>query len=112
MRGTMRRIPLSILSIFFISLSCTSPTVEQEETGTREDRAALFDYLVKTTSERESFSPVKNEALGLDPDPGDGALTARRSSPPRPMKRFTTPSSRPATRERTATSPLIWSRED
>ncbi len=34
--------------------------------GTRKDRAALFDYLLAKTIERESFSPVKNRNLGLD----------------------------------------------
>ncbi len=33
---------------------------------TREDRAALFDYLVAKTLEREAFSPPKNARLGLD----------------------------------------------
>jgi hypothetical protein len=63
----MKHIPLFFLPILFISVSCTPTGIEQEETSTHEDRAALFDYLVKTTSERESFSPVKNETLGLDP---------------------------------------------
>ena len=34
--------------------------------GTRADRAALFDYLLVKTLERESFSPIKNRTLGLD----------------------------------------------
>lgn len=34
--------------------------------GTAEDRAALFDYLLKATMEREAFSPVKNKRLGID----------------------------------------------
>lgn len=37
-----------------------------EDVATREDRAALFDYLLAKTMERESFSPVKNQALDLD----------------------------------------------
>ncbi len=37
-----------------------------DDVGTREDRAALFDYLLTKTMERESFSPVKNQNLGLD----------------------------------------------
>ncbi|MGD8539509.1 MAG: hypothetical protein PVI66_12395 [Candidatus Aminicenantes bacterium] len=32
----------------------------------REDRAALFDYILAKTLERESFSPVKNHTLHLD----------------------------------------------
>jgi hypothetical protein len=36
------------------------------DTSTPEDRAALFDYLLAKTMERESFSPIKNQKLGLD----------------------------------------------
>jgi hypothetical protein len=38
--------------------------------GTAEDRAALFDYLLAKTLERESFSDVKNVTLGLDIEAG------------------------------------------
>ena len=38
----------------------------EADPGTRKDRAALFDYLLTKTLERESFSPVKNLHLGLD----------------------------------------------
>lgn len=34
--------------------------------GTVEDRAALFDYIFRSTLERESISPVKCERLGFD----------------------------------------------
>lgn len=34
--------------------------------STPDDRAALFDYILAKTLEREAFSPVKNRALGLD----------------------------------------------
>ena len=34
--------------------------------GSRADRAALYDYLLDKTMARESFSPIKNEKLGLD----------------------------------------------
>ncbi len=36
------------------------------DTSSPEDRAALFDYLLAKTMERESFSPIKNRKLGLD----------------------------------------------
>ena len=36
------------------------------DAGTRDDRQALFDYLVESTFERESFSAIKNERLELD----------------------------------------------
>lgn len=47
---------------------CTQPEAieEQVAASTPEDRAALFDLVLEKTSARESFSPVKNEALGLD----------------------------------------------
>ena len=36
------------------------------DTSTPEDRAALFDYILAKTLEREAFSPIKNRRLGLD----------------------------------------------
>lgn len=36
-------------------------------TGTAQQRAALFDYIIDRTAEREAFSPVKNRVLGFDP---------------------------------------------
>ena len=32
--------------------------------GTREDRAALFDYILKATMERTAFSPFKPRDIG------------------------------------------------
>ena len=51
-----------ILTLFCISTSFPPNT----EAGSREDRAALFDYLLAKTLERESFSPVKNHNLHLN----------------------------------------------
>ena len=34
--------------------------------STAEDRAALFDYILEKTMEREAFSPIKNRTLNLD----------------------------------------------
>lgn len=55
----------SFVSGFFI-LCCTSPQPLTSGAGSREDRAALFDYLLAKTMERESFSEIKNSRLGLD----------------------------------------------
>jgi hypothetical protein len=46
--------------VLFFSINLTA------DTSTSEDRAALFDYLLAKTMERESFSPIKNQKLGLD----------------------------------------------
>jgi hypothetical protein len=46
--------------VLFFSINLTA------DTSTPEDRAALFDYLLAKTMERESFSPIKNQKLGLD----------------------------------------------
>ena len=43
------------------------PAFAQERVSTREDRKALFDYLIQKTIERGAFSPVKNENLGFCP---------------------------------------------
>jgi hypothetical protein len=46
-----------------ITIGGVSETVD---VSTREDRAALFDYLYEKTLEREAFSEIKNQRLGLD----------------------------------------------
>ncbi|MGD8540450.1 MAG: hypothetical protein PVI66_17190, partial [Candidatus Aminicenantes bacterium] len=46
--------------VLFFSINLTA------DTSTPEDRAALFDYLLAKTMERESFSLIKNRKLGLD----------------------------------------------
>ena len=49
--------------IFFsVPLSCR----EKSNYSAADDRAALFDYILTKTLERESFSPIKNEILNLD----------------------------------------------
>lgn len=52
-------------TVFLAFLGCTLP-VEARCQSTAEDRAALFDYILSKTMEREAFSPVKNQALGFD----------------------------------------------
>lgn len=44
----------------------SAPIPPNTDAGSREDREALFDYLLAKTLERESFSPVKNNKLHLD----------------------------------------------
>jgi hypothetical protein len=50
--------------------ACSEHGLDEQPTfghvSTAEDRAALFDYILAKTLERESFSEVKNRALGLD----------------------------------------------
>jgi hypothetical protein len=59
LRGILSGI-LTVLLLFTLMIHSTN------ETSTPEDRAALFDYLLKKTMARESFSPIKNKKLGLD----------------------------------------------
>lgn len=35
--------------------------------GSKEDREALFDYIIEKTKDREAFSPVKEKIMGFDP---------------------------------------------
>ncbi len=52
--------PLALLA------ACARPAPDVGDPGTPEDRAALFDSLLAKTMEREAFSPIKNQRLGLD----------------------------------------------
>ncbi|UII80350.1 hypothetical protein [Flagellimonas sp. CMM7] len=40
---------------------------ETNNAGTKEDREALFDYIIEKTKIREAWSPIKNEKLNFDP---------------------------------------------
>jgi hypothetical protein len=51
---------IAVLLLSYVFISCSA------DVGSREDRAALFDYILAKTIERESFSPVKNDNLQLD----------------------------------------------
>jgi hypothetical protein len=53
---------VTIVGVFTCGLS--NPVLA--DTSTPEDRAALFDYILAKTLEREAFSPIKNRRLGLD----------------------------------------------
>lgn len=46
--------------------SLFSNKIIAQSNHTKEDRKALFDYIVDKTIEREAFSPIKNETLELD----------------------------------------------
>ena len=46
-----------------VLLTCS---VQAEGIGSRADREALYDWLFKKTFEREAFSEIKNERLGID----------------------------------------------
>ena len=52
-------------TVFFAFLCCTLQ-VEARGQSTAEDRAALLDYILAKTMEREAFSPAKNHALAFD----------------------------------------------
>lgn len=53
-------------SLFFFLCLLTLSPLFTFETSSPEDRAALFDYILSKTLERESFSNIKNQKLELD----------------------------------------------
>ncbi|MDN5204289.1 hypothetical protein QQ008_23050 [Fulvivirgaceae bacterium BMA10] len=53
-----------ILTIFVLSTLCVA---HAQNAGTKEDREALFNYIIEKTKIREAWSPIKNEKLGFDP---------------------------------------------
>ena len=53
-------------SIALLIVLCCAFQVEARSQSTAEDRAALFDYILAKTMEREAFSPAKSHALGFD----------------------------------------------
>jgi len=59
-----RRVLLTTISVAALAQIALS---QDEKISTREDRAALVDYLIQKTIEREAFSEIKNERLGIDP---------------------------------------------
>ncbi|UJH68566.1 hypothetical protein [Allomuricauda sp. SCSIO 65647] len=52
---------------FFLNLLFAVQLMAQSGVGTKEDREALFDAIVKMTMQREAFSDFKNKALNFDP---------------------------------------------
>lgn len=54
-----------VILLVFLGFNCLV-NADSSAVGSREDRQALFDYLLAKTMEREAFSPVKNRRLGFD----------------------------------------------
>ncbi len=54
------------LTVFLLASGCCAALFAQNRAGTAEGRAALFEYILAKTLEREAFSPVKNNRLGLE----------------------------------------------
>ncbi len=54
-------------SIVLISLITLSSTCFSQHISTREDREALFNYIIEKTQDREAFSSPKEKNLGFDP---------------------------------------------
>ncbi|MEQ9440110.1 MAG: hypothetical protein RIG62_13740 [Cyclobacteriaceae bacterium] len=52
--------------IIFVLLTGLFQTAIGQHTSTREDRKALFDYIIEKTKVRESRAPIKEETLGID----------------------------------------------
>ncbi len=62
---SLRPVRLSALGLLLFAISLVA-LLEAADVSSREDRAALFDYLYEKTMEREAFSEIKNRRLGLD----------------------------------------------
>lgn len=61
-----RNAPAAVVALLMVlQAACTEPS--SETVGTAEQRAALFDYIIERTGDREAFSAIKNERLGIDP---------------------------------------------
>lgn len=56
---------LIYLVVFAFLFSCG--VNEESRVSTKEDRTALFDYIIEKTEAREAWSPVKNKNLDYDP---------------------------------------------
>ena len=50
------------IAVTLVALGCAASATA--DPGTREDRSALFDYLVQATMERTAFSPFKPRDFG------------------------------------------------
>lgn len=53
-------------TILFLLCMLVDLNAIAQNSGTKEDREALFDYLYERTLDREAFSPVKEKTLGVD----------------------------------------------
>jgi len=61
MRLSTKTVICSFLILFF-----ADSIWAQSSISSREDREALFDYIIEKTLDREAFSPVKEKTLGVD----------------------------------------------
>lgn len=60
---------MTFRSIYLLVLLFASLVAKSQETAisTKEDRKALFDYIIERTKEREAFSDYKNKNFNFDP---------------------------------------------
>ena len=65
-KPSMRRLFPSLRLLLVILLSLSSASDNECTASTAEERAALFDYIFNATLNRQAFSNVKNQRLGLD----------------------------------------------
>lgn len=61
----MKNITKILLSLAV--LLCSKNFAQEQSVGTKEQREALFDYIIDKTKKREAFSTFKNERLNFDP---------------------------------------------
>jgi hypothetical protein len=52
------------LAVFLVTSGCCAALLAQNRAGTQVDRAALFEYILAKTLEREAFSPVQSRITG------------------------------------------------
>jgi hypothetical protein len=57
---------MRLCRLFLLVITLVGVADSAQAQSTPADRAALYDYILAKTLEREAFSPVKNRALGLD----------------------------------------------
>ena len=53
--------------LIILSMSMIVFNLNGQNISTREDREALFEYIIEKTKDRESFSPIKEKTMGFDP---------------------------------------------
>jgi len=74
MKRASRFTARAALALAAVIVLGASPRSAAADPSTPEDRAALFDYILDKTLEREAWSPVKNRILGLDAEKAMRAL--------------------------------------
>jgi len=62
----MKKVNICIIGIMsIVLLVCFACTPEPSSISTKQDREALFDYIVIKTMEREAYSPIKDSVLNI-----------------------------------------------